>query len=63
MAEAGRKIGQKDQLRLLDILSPLNIEARYPLHKAMLLQSLTPERCRELITETEALYQWLKTKC
>ena len=53
----------EDQLRLLDILSPLNIEARYPLHKAMLLQSLTPERCRELITETEALYQWLKTKC
>ena len=27
----------EDQLRLLDILSPLNIEARYPLHKAMLL--------------------------
>ena len=53
----------EDQLRLLDILSPLNIEVRYPLHKAMLLQSLTPERCRELITETEALYQWLKTKC
>ena len=51
------------QLKLLDVLSPLNIEARYPLHKAMLLQSLTPERCRELIAETEALYQWLKAKC
>ncbi len=50
------------QLQLLDVLSPLNIEARYPLDKAMLLRSLTPERCAELISETEALYQWLKTK-
>lgn len=53
----------EEQLRLLDVLSPLNIEARYPLHKSMLLQSLTTERCKELISETEALYQWLKTKC
>ena len=53
----------EEQLRLLDVLSPLNIEARYPLHKSMLLQSLTPERCKELISETEALYQWLKAKC
>ncbi len=53
----------EEQLRLLDVLSPLNIEARYPLHKSMLLQSLTAERCKELISETEALYQWLKMKC
>lgn len=53
----------EEQLRLLDVLSPLNVEARYPLHKSMLLQSLTQERCKELISETEALYQWLKTKC
>lgn len=51
------------QLQLLDVLSPLNVEARYPLHKSMLLQSLTAERCGELISETEALYQWLKAKC
>lgn len=53
----------EEQLRLLDVLSPLNVEARYPLHKSMLIQSLTQERCKELISETEALYQWLKTKC
>lgn len=53
----------EDQLRLLDVLSPLNVEARYPLHKSMLFQSLTADRCKELITETEALYQWLKAKC
>lgn len=53
----------EEQMTLLDTLSPLNIEARYPLHKSMLMASLTPERCKVLIQETEALYQWLKTKC
>ena len=51
------------QKELLDMLSPLNIEARYPMHKELLLQSLTPERCETMIQETEALYVWLKTKC
>ena len=51
------------QLALLDTLSPLNIEARYPLHKAELMASLTPEFCRDLIKETEALTTWLKSKC
>lgn len=53
----------EEQLQLLDTLSPLNIEARYPLHKERLLKSLTPERCKTLIQETEALLLWLKTKC
>ena len=51
------------QKELLDTLSPLNIEARYPIHKELLLQSLTVERCESMIQETEALYVWLKTKC
>lgn len=51
------------QKELLDTLSPLNIEARYPMHKELLLQSLTVERCESMIQETEALYVWLKTKC
>lgn len=54
---------EEAQLDLLDVLSPLNIEARYPLHKSMLLASLTQERCETLIKETEALYAWLRTKC
>ena len=52
----------EEQISLLDTLNPLNIEARYPIHKSMLLQSLTPERCKKLIKETEALLSWLKTK-
>lgn len=51
------------QKELLDTLSLLNIEARYPMHKELLLQSLTVERCESMIQETEALYVWLKTKC
>lgn len=51
------------QLSLLDLLSPLNIEARYPLHKSKLMASLTVERCEKMIQETEALYQWIRKKC
>ena len=51
------------QLALLDTLSPLNIEARYPLHKSKLLGSLTVERCAGMIEETEALLKWIKETC
>ena len=53
----------KEQLSLLDVLSPLNVEARYPLQKSRLLESLTIERSEKMIQETEALYLWLKKKC
>lgn len=52
-----------DQLDLLDTLSPLNIEARYPLQKERLLSSLTVPRCEKMIEETEALFQWIRKKC
>ncbi|MBQ6164618.1 MAG: HEPN domain-containing protein [Clostridia bacterium] len=52
----------EEQLLLLDTLNPLNIEARYPTHKSLLFRSLTEERCKELITGTEALLTWLRTK-
>ena len=52
-----------EQLSLLDLLSPLNIEARYPLHKSKLMASLTIERCETMIKETEELYQWIRKRC
>lgn len=52
----------EEQLSLLDMLSPLNIEARYPLHKSKLLESLTVERCEKMITETEALFLWIRQR-
>ena len=53
----------EEQLDLLDMLSPLNIEARYPLQKARLLASLTVSRYEQMIQETEVLYQWIRKKC
>lgn len=53
----------EEQLTLLDTLSPLNIEARYPLHKDRLLKSLTYERCEAMLKKTEALFLWIRKKC
>lgn len=51
-----------DQLNIIDLLEPLNIQARYPSDKDKLLKSLSLKRCSEIITETEALFQWIKAK-
>lgn len=51
------------QLSLLDLLSPMNIEARYPMYKERLLTSLTEEKCGAMIQETEAMLVWLKSRC
>ncbi len=53
----------EDQLSLLDVLNPLNVEARYPLNKEQLLRSLSEARCKELIDKTEDLLSWIKTRC
>jgi len=47
---------------LLNLLEPLNIEARYPTYKEMLLKSLTKSRCRELLEKTKELQTWVKEK-
>ena len=53
----------EDQLSLLDLLRPMNIEARYPMYKERLLSSLTEDKCKAMIQETEVLLSWLKSKC
>lgn len=50
---------QKD---FLDILEPLNIEARYPTYKDMILKSLTKEKCELLISKTEGLSKWIESQ-
>lgn len=52
----------EDQKDMLDMLQPLNIEARYPGHKQKVLNSLTVDKCKLLITATEELYIWIKQK-
>lgn len=43
-------------------LMPLNIEARYPSYKKSIGESLTEGKCKELITKTREIQQWVKTK-
>jgi len=46
----------------IDLLEPLNIEARYPSHKEKLLQGLTKKKCEEILKSTNKLQAWIKTK-
>jgi HEPN domain-containing protein len=52
----------EDFSNLMDILEPLNIEARYPTHKERLMKSLSQERSKKILEQTEELYEWIKSK-
>lgn len=47
---------------LINLLEPLNIEARYPTHKEQLLKSLTKRRCKEILSKTKELLTWVKER-
>ena len=51
-----------EQKDFLDIISPLNIEARYPTQKQDLLESLSKDKCVNIIKRTEELMLWIKNK-
>ncbi|MFH1159586.1 MAG: HEPN domain-containing protein [bacterium] len=46
----------------IDVLEPLNIEARYPSHKERLMESLTRTRCENILSGTKELQQWIKER-
>lgn len=59
-AEAGLLAGlSRPQRSLLTELEPLNVEARYPSHKAALLKKLTKRRCAALVARAEELTEWI----
>jgi len=60
-AEIYNQISKENQ-EFLDILEPLNIEARYPSQKEKLMKGLTSEKCRELLDRTIDLQQWIKKR-
>lgn len=67
LARLAEKCGLNDlmdeeQLDFIDILEPMNIEARYPSYKERLLRSLNEVRCKELITKTDELRLWIRNK-
>lgn len=45
---------------LLDVLEPLNVEARYPTQRDQLFRSLTDDRCNSILERTEGLFTWIK---
>lgn len=52
----------EEQLDLIEELVPMNIEARYPTYKELLLKSLTTEKCKQLIINTQELCIWIKQR-
>ena len=47
------------QLQFLDILNPMNVEARYPEYKEGLAAFLTGDRAQDILIKTKELYQWI----
>jgi len=50
------------QLKLLEDLSPLQIEARYPNYKTKIAETLTYEKCKRFLAETEDFICWIKKR-
>jgi len=54
------KLANNEQLAFFNELMPLNIQARYPEDKELLLKSLSSKKCAELYKKTRELYIWIK---
>jgi HEPN domain-containing protein len=52
----------QEQISFVDILNPLNIQARYPDYKNKITQYLTNERIQNIFEKTKELLQWTKQK-
>ena len=52
----------EEQKDFVELVSPLNIEARYPTFKEKMLKSLSKKKCGDILTRTEELFQWTKSK-
>jgi len=52
----------ESQKNLLGKLMPLQIEARYPEHKARIASTLTNDYCANLLKETEEFLCWIKAR-
>jgi HEPN domain-containing protein len=50
------------QIKLLEDLTPLQIEARYPEYKAQISATLTLKKCNCFLTETEEFLEWIKKR-
>ena len=51
-----------EQKDFLEVLQPMNIEARYPDYQDRIFKSLNYEKCRELLRVTREMHLWIKEK-
>lgn len=56
----GQQLSQEHRL-FLGQMMPMNIEARYPSYKQTIGESLSRERCEEILNKTRDFQQWVKT--
>lgn len=54
------ELADEEYFSLFNELMPLNIQARYPEDRELLLKALTVEKCRELYIKTKELYAWIQ---
>jgi HEPN domain-containing protein len=47
------------QKSIIDLIAPLNIEARYPDAKLKIYKTLTKKKTKNIFTETEKLVEWI----
>jgi HEPN domain-containing protein len=52
----------EEQKDFMDLIEPLNIEARYPSNKELLIKSLTENRCQDILKKAEEFQVWIKQK-
>jgi len=52
----------ESQKAFIDLLEPLNIEARYPADKDKIFNSLTHDKCVDILINTRELQKWIKEK-
>lgn len=64
LAEEGNvyKLMSDEQKDFLDVILPLNIEARYPTQKQQILEALNEEKCKEIVNKTEEMVLWIRRK-
>ena len=54
------KLFDDDKKAFVSQMMPLNIEARYPSYKQAIGESLSAEKCQEILIKTREVQQWVK---
>ncbi len=56
------KTMSEEQKDFIFMVTPLNVEARYPTQKKDIFESLNKGKCKEIIIKTEEMIKWIKQK-